>query len=153
MEDEYSIAKYFNADAIIQSLQQHRKEVAGLSNSTLCGTVMYDVDRIHMYAPRVDTLVIDMLMRCEAIDRRIQRWKMRKRVFNQYLTTLTVEQITTLLNGTASADLIDAVQLELFEIETYVAYHFGERPPERENDINPDAAAAMNDMLAFLEVG
>lgn len=153
MEDEYSIAKYFNADAIIRRLQQQRKEVAGLSTKTLCGTVMYDVDRIHMYAPRVDTLVIDILMCCDEIDKRIKRWKMRKRAFNQYLATLTVEQVTALLNGTASADLTDRMQLELFEIETYVAYQLGEQPPERENNINPDATAAMNDMLAFLEVG
>ena len=153
MEEEYSLSKYLGAEQIISDLKQHRAETANLyRNKSLCGVVAFDEDRVHMFAPRVDQLVIDMLERCEAIDRKIARWQMRQRLFNQYMATLTRKEADALTAETASAELTERAQSELYEIETYVAYHFHEQPPEPRVGEATDAREGMASMLAFLGV-
>lgn len=152
LPDEYSVGKYVHANEVIHRLREKQVEVeANIFDGTLSGHTVFDEDRIHMVAPHIETMVVDAVTVSESISQEIDRWKMRRQLFNQWLGTLDENERLTLTTYPqyAARSLRDEAQAEIREIETYVAYHFGYEPPAPEIELTNDPAADAASMAEF----
>lgn len=152
MLPEYDVGKYVHAENIINHLRKKQVEVeANIFSGTLAGHTVFDGERIHMVAPHIETMVVDAVTVSENIGQEIDRWKMRERLFNQWLGTLSENERLTLTSypDYAADELQTKAQAEIREIETYVAYHFGYDPPPIEVELTNDPAADVANMAEY----
>lgn len=150
--DEYNLIKYLHATDIIKHLEtaMSRLSVIG-SGINLTTHVEYDANGAHVVSPKIQQLIEDESRQYEMLADRRNRWKIRQRLFIAYLASLSVADRLAILNyPDCSERLKEQTQAELFEIETYTAFHCGFEPPEEHVELptNPvDSVTAMKDFL------
>lgn len=130
--EEYRIKQYFELDQKIKRLEmllEHTNKE--MFQQTLATHLSYSDERgIHVKAPRIENIVIDNVMACELIKKRIERNRTRLKYFRTYLTTLSLNDQQALYNGYASEDLKEQTYDEIHEIETAICLRERIKPPE-----------------------
>jgi hypothetical protein len=136
---EYDPEKYAHAGSIVATLKNREADAWALvTGGTLTSTVVYDDDRIHTVAPRVQYLIEEADDVARSLHKQIERWQIRGRLYQQFMAE----------HPHPSAD---EMQDELFEIETYVAYHQGYQAPELEPELTDNPLANISEMMTYFE--
>ena len=130
--EEYRIKQYFELDQKIKRLEiLLEKTNKEMFQQTLATHLSYSDERgIHVKAPRIETIVIDNVMACELVEKRIERNRTRLKYFRTYLTTLSLNEQQALYNGYASDNLREQTYDEIHEIETAICLRERIKPPE-----------------------
>lgn len=130
---DYDAEQYANANAVVAQLKYQRAHIwQHITEDTLTTHTAYD-DRIHATAPRLQSLVEKADLAERALTTEIERWRLRGHLYHTWIAAHPQH------TG-------DELQAELFQIDTYVAYHTGYEPPEEQ----PDAAASVLDNVATM---
>ncbi|MFV0557956.1 MAG: hypothetical protein ACK5MW_04885 [Enterococcus sp.] len=128
MNDEY-INKYLKLDEIIFYLERKANQLMRwVYHRSLATRIVYDGLTIHTEAPKIELLVYDHEQAINSIQSKLNRWKVRRKYFNDYLAKLAECDRQSVLDGNYSQGFID----EIKEIETAIAFLFGYEPPEEE---------------------
>ena len=130
--EEYRIKQYFELDQKIKRLEiLLEKTNKEMFQQTLATHLSYSDDRgIRVNAPKIENIVIDNIMACELIEKRIERNLTRLKYFRSYLTTLTLKEQQALYDGYASEELKEQTYDEIHEIETAICLHERIQPPK-----------------------
>lgn len=127
MEHEYDIQRYLNADRVIRCLEKRKRLITKeIYNQTLTTHLSYDGLTVHVEAPRIENIVLDNIMACDCVERKIQRWKLRAKYFTEYLLNLPESKRERLKEGVVDDETLD----EIREIETAIAFHHEYEPPK-----------------------
>ena len=130
--EEYRIKQYFELDQKIKRLEiLLEKTNKEMFQQTLATHLSYSDERgIHVKAPRIENIIIDNIMACELVEKRIERNRTRLKYFRTYLTTLSLNEQQALYNGCASEELQEQTYDEIHEIETAICLRERIKPPE-----------------------
>ena len=130
--EEYHIKRYFELSYEIKRLEiLLEKTNKEMFQQTLATHLSYSDERgIHVKAPRIENIIIDNIMACELIEKRIERSRTRLKYFRTYLTTLSLNEQQALYNGYASDNLREQTYDEIHEIETAICLRERIKPPE-----------------------
>lgn len=145
--EEYRIKQYFELDQKIKRLEiLLEKTNKEMFQQTLATHLSYSDERgIHVKAPRIENIIIDNIMACELVEKRIERNRTRLKYFRTYLTTLGLNEQQALYNGCASEELQEQTYDEIHEIETALCLRERIQPPEERiklcNDLFENIAA------------
>ena len=147
MDNGYYLQRYLNSDEVISLLYRRREWIQSrLYQQTLATQLVYDLDGIHVYAPKIQGMIADNIEACSVLDRRIERWKVRQRYFIKYLNELPSNERESLESGTYTQELADKTQDEIQEIEIAIAFMF-------EQDAGVELVGdVMEDILILSEV-
>ena len=147
MDNGYYLQRYLNSDEVISLLYRRREWIQSrLYQQTLATQLVYDLDGIHVYAPKIQGMIADNIEACSVLDRRIERWKVRQRYFIKYLNELPSNERESLESGTYTRELAEKTQDEIQEIEIAIAFMF-------EQDAGVELAGdVMEDILILSEV-
>lgn len=130
--EEHRIKKYFELDhkiKMLENLLEHTNKE--MFQQTLATHLSYSDERgIHVKAPRIENIIIDNIMACELVEKRIERNRTRLKYFRTYLTTLSLKEQQALYNGCASEELQEQTYDEIHEIETAICLHERIQLPE-----------------------
>ena len=93
--EEYRIKQYFELDQKIKRLEiLLEKTNKEMFRQTLATHLSYSDERgIHVKAPRIENIIIDNIMACELVEKRIERNRTRLKYFRTYLTTLGLKEL------------------------------------------------------------
>lgn len=126
--DEMLIKKYLNLDKRIINILLYRKRLQEEFYSQNMAThLVYDAHGIHSEGFRQDRKVLDYLETLDVVDKRIERLKIRKKYFDQYLDSLDIDDFQ-LLNSKISKlteKVINNVLDEIDQIEAAVCLREG----------------------------
>ena len=130
--EEFRIKNYFELEIKNKKLEKMLNRTKnGIFQQTLATHLSYSDDRgIRVNAPKIENIVIDNIMACELIEKRIERNFTRLKYFRSYLTTLTLKEQQALYNGYASEELKEQTYDEIHEIETAICLRDRIQPPE-----------------------
>lgn len=150
--EEYRIKKYFELETEIESLKNlyhaTRKEIF---QQTLATHISCSEERgLYVEAPRIENIVMDNMLACELIGKRIKRHEERLKYFRVYLSTLTFNEQQALYMGVASDELIAQAYDEIHEIETAICFKAGVQPPEEKIMFNDDPLLDLDLMIGAL---
>lgn len=82
VESEWYLKKYLHINAEINRLRRKKHLTQKkLYQQTLTTHLEYNALGIRTQAPKIEYIVSDNIKACELIERRIERWKIRKRYF------------------------------------------------------------------------
>lgn len=131
MED-YQIKKYFELESKIEELEILLKATrTEIFQQNLATHVSCSEERgLFVKAPRIENIVIDNMIACELVEKRIKRHEERLKYFRIYLSTLTLKEQQALYNGYASDNLREQTYDEIHEIETAICLRERIKPPE-----------------------
>jgi len=150
--EEYRIKKYFELESEIKRLRNvyrvTRNEIflQNLATHTACS----DERGLYVEAPRIDNIVIDNMMACELIEKRIKRNETRLKYFRTYLSTLTLKEQRELYKGVSSDELTAQAYDEIHEIETAICFKEQLQPPEEKIVLNDDPLLDLDLMIGAL---
>lgn len=142
----YSVMNYLHADLIINGLEKKKSYIehwpnritltAHLEWEPLAARKFRGADEVTQGSLFINSLdlerkICEIDTACNLIDQRIARWQMREQLFNEFLGGLTQQKVRLIHQGIYETDLglNDELQEEIWQIETYVAFHFGFPPP------------------------
>ena len=150
--EEYRIKKYFELEIEIKKLknlyQATRNEIF---QQTLATHISCSEERgLYVEAPRIENIVIDNMIACELVEKRIKRHEERLKYFRIYLSTLTLNEQQALYTGVASDELIAQAYDEIHEIETAICFKAGVQPPEEKIILNDDPLLDLDLMIGAL---
>lgn len=150
--EEYHIKRYFELSYEIKRLEiLLEKTNKEMFQQTLATHLSYSDERgIHVKAPRIENIVIDNVMACELVEKRIERNRTRLKYFRTYLTTLSLKEQQALYNGCASEELQEQTYDEIHEIETAICFKAGVQPPEEKIVLNDDPLLDLDLMIGAL---
>lgn len=95
--DELLIKKYLAIDKEISRLIKYKAELKEVFYSQNMATrLVYDIHGIHSEGFRQDRKVLDYLESLDMVDERIKRVEIRQKYFDQYLITLSGDEIKSL---------------------------------------------------------
>lgn len=129
MFDELEVVKkYFNLNESINRLIRYKKQADNIFYSQNMATrTDYTELGVQARAFRVDKMAIEHIMAIELIDKRIERFELRRRYFNQYLSELPHSDYNELMmkfkqnyNMELSEKLKDNLLDEIEEIEIMI---------------------------------
>lgn len=151
MED-YQIKKYFELESKIEELEILLKATrTEIFQQNLATHVSCSEGRgLFVKAPRIENIIIDNMMACELLEKRIQRHQSRLKYFRIYLSTLTVNEQQALYKGVASDELIAQAYDEIHEIETAICFKAGVQPPDERVVLNDDPLLDLDLMIGAL---
>lgn len=136
---DYAPDRYANSAATIAALTTRAAEVWDeVTHRTLTSHVVYDDDRIHTVAPRMQYLIEQADIAERSLYDHVQAWKMRGELYHQFVVK-------------HPHPTQDELQDELFQIETYIAYQQGYEPPEEKADLVADPIANIEEMAHYFE--
>ena len=140
MFDELEVVKkYFKLTESINRLRRYKKQADTIFYSQNMATKTdYTELGVQTRAFKVDKMVIEHIMAIELIDKRIERFELRRRYFNQYLRELPQNDYNELmmkfkqnynmeLSEKIKEDLLD----EIDEIEIMICLREGIEVPEK----------------------
>lgn len=168
LDEDYNLYKYLHAARIIERLEAKKRHNENWWQRTTLTTRMEwhplfpihawdDPDKVNgtleTRSINLEQKADEMDAACCALDQMIARWRMRDELFHDYLDTLSCDEMDIIARDYANAPqkLRDAVQSELWEIETYVAFHFGYEPPDDRIDVTGDLALDVSNLATFFQ--
>ena len=100
--------------------------------------------------PEIENIVIDNMVACELVEKRIKRHEERLKYFRIYLSTLTLNEQQALYTGVASDELTAQAYDEIHEIETAICFKEQLQPPEEKIILNDDPLLDLDLMIGAL---
>lgn len=164
----YSVTNYLHANLIINELRQKRSYIerwpnritltAHLEWEPLAAREFRGADEVTQGSLFINSLdlekkICEIDTACNLIEQRIARWKMREQLFNEYLGGLTQQKVRLIRQGRYETDpgLNDELQEEMWQIETYVAFHFGFPPPAERVSLTSSTSENVKRLSEYLE--